>query len=309
MDIPRTLWQLARRTPAFRRSLRQLDGTIERTRPDVLVNFLEPLTGVAGLIQARQVPVLSVGHQFMLRHPAFPETNPPWLQWFGLSRYVDLTGRRSVRYGLSFYEAEDIPEQDLLVGPPLLRDELRELDGTQNHGHFLVYLLNAGYRAEIEAWHQLHREIPLQVFCDRPAAEDVERVDPTLTFHRLHGEKFLRLMATCRAVVTTAGFESLAEAAWLGKPVLAVPVENHLEQMLNAVDAGHAGLALGARRFELDRLLTVPAGNAQHRFRKWVDQSDVRLLRALQHTLATRPTRESGGRRRGLVPAPAAGEP
>jgi len=46
----------------------------------------------------------------------------------------------------------------------------------------------------------------------------------TLTFHRLDGEKFLRMMGECKYVACTAGFESVSEAAWLGKPLFLVPV-------------------------------------------------------------------------------------
>jgi hypothetical protein len=45
------------------------------------------------------------------------------------------------------------------------------------------------------------------------------------------------MMAECRHVVCTAGFESVSEAAWLGKPLFLVPVENHVEQQVNALDA------------------------------------------------------------------------
>ncbi len=64
-------------------------------------------------------------------------------------------------------------------------------------------------------------------------------------------ERFLGLMAGCRAVATTAGFESVAEAAWFGKPLLVVPVEGHYEQLLNAVDAVRHGFAIGDGSFDL----------------------------------------------------------
>lgn len=297
VNLPATLWQFATQLGQFRHSLRRLDETVARTEPDLVINFLEPLVGFAGFLGRQRVPVLAVGHQFMLRHPHYPQTSVPWGQRLGLHRYVALTGCNAVRYGLSFYEAADQPGQNLLVAPPLLRDELFRLDGSANEGHLLVYLLNAGYRADVEAWHRRHPEVPLHVFYDRPGAAEVERVDASLTFHRLHGEKFLRLMATCRAVVCTAGFESLSEAAWLGKPALAVPVENHVEQRLNAADAEFAGIALSSTGFDLDRLLAAPGGAAQHQFQGWVAQSDTRLLRAVHFTAisAARSFRPSGG--------------
>lgn len=49
-------------------------------------------------------------------------------------------------------------------------------------------------------------------------------------------------MAGCRAYATTAGFESICEAMYLGKPVLMVPA--HIEQDCNAHDAMRAGAGL-----------------------------------------------------------------
>ena len=102
----------------------------------------------------------------------------------------------------------------------------------------------------------------------------METVLPGLTFHRLHGEKFLQLMAGCRAVVCTAGFESVSEAAYLSKPVLMIPVQNHIEQYLNSLDAQQAGLGIADTDFKLTRLLApnVPAGG--QKFRDWVDSAE-----------------------------------
>ena len=41
-------------------------------------------------------------------------------------------------------------------------------------------------------------------------------------------------MGRCRGVVCTAGFESVSEAMWLGKPVCMAPTPGHYEQRCNA---------------------------------------------------------------------------
>ena len=67
------------------------------------------------------------------------------------------------------------------------------------------------------------------------------KVDSRLSFHQLNDTLFVRYMAGARAYATTAGFESVCEAMYLGKPVLMVPT--HIEQACNAFDAVHAGAA------------------------------------------------------------------
>lgn len=49
-------------------------------------------------------------------------------------------------------------------------------------------------------------------------------------------------MAGCKAYASTAGFESICEAMYLGKPVLMVPA--HIEQDCNAYDAMKAGAGI-----------------------------------------------------------------
>lgn len=51
-------------------------------------------------------------------------------------------------------------------------------------------------------------------------------------------------MGGCKAYLTTAGFESVCEALYLGKPVLMVPV--HVEQECNAWDAQKVGAGVRA---------------------------------------------------------------
>jgi len=94
----------------------------------------------------------------------------------------------------------------------------------------------------------------LHCFWDRPNAETVEAYDDTLTFHQLDDAKFLSMMARCRGLVSTAGFESIAEAMYLGKPVQVVPVEGHFEQWCNAFDTVRAGAGIRSRTFDLKRL-------------------------------------------------------
>ena len=60
------------------------------------------------------------------------------------------------------------------------------------------------------------RKFPLTFFWDRSDAEEVTRIDETLSFHQIDDVKFLNAMAGCKAYASTAGFESICEAMYLG---------------------------------------------------------------------------------------------
>jgi len=169
----------------------------------------------------------------------------------------------------------------VIVAPPLLRRRLRDLD-PHDGDYVLVYVATHGYHEFVRAWHRAHPETPLRCFYDRPDAPKVEVVDEGLSFHTLDGEEFMRQMAGCRTVMCTAGFESVCEAAFLGKAVLMVPLEQHHEQRLNARDAEGAGLAIGHPVFDLDALARLPARVDHEWFRAWCLEAEVRLLDALE---------------------------
>jgi uncharacterized protein (TIGR00661 family) len=293
VNVTATLWQLISRMGAYRRSLRTVGEVLAKTQPDLLINFLEPLVGWHHQRGGTGVPVLAVGHQYMLNHPDYPRLPTMRSAQWALRRFVAASGGATLRYALSFYEAKPMDDRTV-VGPPLLRDDLLRLEGRRNEGHVLVYLLNAGYLSELVAWQSRFGDGPVHVFCERPGAPEEEVLGNGVVVHRLHAGRFLRMMATARAVVCSAGFESLSEAAWLGKPALAVPVEGHIEQLLNAMDMEQTGLGVASSQFDLSRLTGLEAGQPHERFRRWVGESDARLDQAVSRILSL-VGREAGG--------------
>ncbi len=277
-----TLRQTVSGLGAYRKSLATIKATIDHTQPDLIVNFLEPLIGVYNVLHPHPIPVVSLGHQFMLGHPEFVRSAKFGLQQWTMRRYVGMAGARSTKLALSFYPAASVPEQRLVVCPPLLRGALFDLPQDVPGSFLLAYVLNQGYADDILKWHAAHPEVELHCFCEKPKVEPVWSYDATLSFHRLDGDKFMRMMAESAGVACTAGFESLNEAAWLGKPLLVVPVANHVEQHLNALDAEKAGLALAADTFDLTPLLSRGRAANVEAYRAWVRRAETVFLSAIE---------------------------
>jgi uncharacterized protein (TIGR00661 family) len=68
------------------------------------------------------------------------------------------------------------------------------------------------------------------------------------------GLGFLEDMASCRAVVAGAGFTTMTEAVYMGKPMLAVPFGGQYEQILNANYLATSGYGERADRLTRDGL-------------------------------------------------------
>lgn len=263
-------------------ALRQLHLEIRRCQPDLLVNFYEPVTGLHQWLHPDGVPSLAIGHQYMLQHDDYTRSGRQAAQQSFMQYWNRLVGAGSHRLALSFYPAPDLPGQRLSVGPPLLREALFESAPREPEDFILVYLLNHGYGTDLLRWHRRHPRIRVHCYCDHPEVYDRGDHSPALAFHRLTGDAFLDAMRRCRAVVCTAGFETVSEAAWLGKPVMMVPVENHVEQELNAKDAERSGIGFHAPDFNLDRLLSDDLRvNDTEGFRRWVARGESIFMKTL----------------------------
>ncbi len=297
VNIAATLTGLIRNIPAYWRGVRTLKAVVEETRPDVIINFFEPLTGLYAFLHRKRPPVVAIAHQFMTGHPDYIRVPDMRLQQWVMKCFVALVGSASTRLALSFYEAKDLPDKKTTVCPPILRRQIFELHSNPDGKFVLAYLLNHGYAEQIIQWHRSNPETVLHCFYDKPDAPAEFRYDETLTFHRLDGEKFLRMMADCKYVACTAGFESVSEAAYLGKPLFLMPVENHVEQKINALDATAIGLGIHDTSFKLDRLRELPDRLENTRFRDWLHRADKILIRTLEDTV-----RQCGGAKKATPP-------
>jgi uncharacterized protein (TIGR00661 family) len=273
------------RLPKYFRILRQLDDIVRETQPDVILNFFEPMAAFYAITRRQRPPVVAIGHQFMFQHPGYVRAPQLWKQLWSLKIYTRLLGARATKLALSLYEKPDLPGGKIFVGPPILRKQLFQLESNPSGAFVLVYLLNHGYAGQIIKWSEKNPRTQLHCFYDKPDAPAEFQHSPALTFHKLDGEKFLQMMAECRHVVCTAGFESVCEAAWLGKPLFLVPVENHVEQQVNALDAEQFGIGLAAKNFNLDRLAELPDKLPVEKFRTWVNRASEKLFAAIGHAV------------------------
>ncbi len=289
VSILRTVGHTLRRLPAYRNAIPGIRRALAPMAPDLVVNFYDALGGLAvAPLVSRGVPVVAVGHQYLLGHPGAPHPPTRPLQLLTFRTLNRLSAPRAVqRLALSFRRLSEEEGSRTRVVPPLLRR--RVLEATPESGeHLLIYILNHGYGEEVARWHADHPDVVIHGFWDRPGAPLEERIRTNLTFHRLSDTRFLELMRSCRGFVGTAGFESVAEALWLGKPVMVVPTGNQVEQAWNAREAVVAGAGIAAERFDLTPFLQYLPGHrdVSRGYRKWVRTGHRRVVALLEEAVA-----------------------
>ena len=269
-------------SPKYIRSIFFLKERIEHSEADIVINFYELLTGLTYLLLRPSVKQISIGHQYLFLHPDFdfPHKNKLSLLMLRLFTRMTCIGACE-KLALSFRQMNEEKASHIRVVPPLLRQEV--LSCESNKGDYIHgYMVNFGFSECIRSWHIQHPDVPLHFFWDKSDEPEICQIDKTLTFHQLDDMEFLRYMSGCKAYATTAGFESVCEAMYLGKPLLMVPA--HIEQDCNAYDAARCGAGIISDKFELDKLLDFAFNEytPEENFRSWVHSCEWRLMHIIE---------------------------
>lgn len=157
--------------------------------------------------------------------------------WFTAECYRWLMGQPDRVIVSSFYPLRPRRPDFRIVGP-LLRQSVREM-APRRGDHLLAYF-NQGKDqlrpAILEAL--AGAGLPVHVY-----GSDRQGQEGPLTFLPLSNLPFLEDLASCRAVISTAGNQLIGEALYLGKPVCVMP-EACVEQRLNAAAVERLGIGI-----------------------------------------------------------------
>ncbi len=283
VNMKQTLFLNLKQIPAFAKSLQTIHQTVNRLKPDVIINFYELLTGFYCFCYRPVIPVVSIGHQYLMNHPefVFPEKQTFQKQLLRLNNRMTAFG--SVRrLALSFRYMPDCPDRNLYVIPPLIREEVRAME--VSHGNYiLVYLTHPSLQQQIIDWHVGNPDIMIHCFGSFSQEKPLIYYSDFLVFHQIDSTRYLQMMASCRALATTAGFESVSEAMLFNKPVLMVPVPGHYEQACNAIDGQVAGAGVAGKTFDLSLLINyIPRHSASHDvYERWLTTERRKILTLL----------------------------
>jgi uncharacterized protein (TIGR00661 family) len=267
----------------YRKSLHRINEVINSLKPDGIINFYDFLGGFYNFFYKPAAKFFAIGHQLLTDHPdfEFAQGNLLHKKLFLANNYLNSIGAYK-KLALSFMPYDPLKINRTVVVPPLLRNEMHHLV-VENKNFILGYMVNDGYSQEIIEWSSDHPQTTLHIFWDKKDEPEVKKVSDSLTFHQLNAEKFLRMMAQCKGLVTTAGFESICEAMYLGKPVLMIPVSGQYEQSCNALDAKKAGAGTQDDHFNISKLISYISEYKDKAkvFRTWYEQGKKTFIQEL----------------------------
>ncbi len=193
---------------------------------DLVINDFEAITAWA--CKRRQVPCIAMSHQHALlssRVPV-PKHLDPIGTWF-LNNYAP------VHEGVGFHFAA----YDSDIFTPVIRARVRATKPT-DRGHYTVYLPAYDDKKLIKLFRKFSG-IQWHIFSKHaPKPHHVEGI----SVFPVNNEDFTISMAASHGVLCGAGFETPAEALYLGKKLLVVPMKNQYEQHFNAASLKQLGV-------------------------------------------------------------------
>ncbi|HPE77313.1 MAG TPA: glycosyltransferase family protein [Draconibacterium sp.] len=185
---------------------------------DLIISDFEPVSAWACKLRGKKC--IGLSHQNAVLHKNAPR--PKKTDWAGkliLKYYAPV----SKKYGFHFRAL------DKFNFTPVIRSAIRNAK-PKNNKHYTVYL-PAFNNSEIENVLSAFPEVQWEVF-SKHNKETYQRNN--IHFQPVSLENFNRSFINCEGILCNAGFETPAEAIYMGKKLCVVPMKYQYEQACNA---------------------------------------------------------------------------
>jgi uncharacterized protein (TIGR00661 family) len=185
---------------------------------DLVINDFEPVSAWACYM--KNLPCIGLSHQATVLADDAPK-----------AEHNDIMGKlilknyapNTVHYGFHFQAYGNN------IFTPVIRQQVRD-QHVENKGHYTVYLPSYDDKKLIAKLSQF-KNVKWDVFSKHNRKQILSK---NVTVQPIHNEKFILSMAQSEGVLCGAGFETPAEALFMKKKLLVIPMKNQYEQQLNA---------------------------------------------------------------------------
>jgi len=250
-------WKLAKGF-APRRMLREArDLPVEHY--DLILNDFECITALS--CHLKKVPSIQFGHQasFQSARTPRPEQINTAGEWI-LKHYAPAN-----KYiGLHFDAYDDF------ILPPVIKKEIA-LSNPVDYGHITVYLPSYCMK-QLKIQFSKYSDHRFEIFCHQVSKPET---NGNITWLPVSKARFDESLISCKGIITGGGFETPAEALFLRKKLIAIPIRGQYEQNCNGAALQKLGVpVLKKMELELDNV-----------FSSWLESSNIP---SLPNTLSTR---------------------
>lgn len=185
---------------------------------DLVINDFEPVSAWACKIKHK--PCIGLSHQAAVINKKSPK--PDKKDPVGkaiLHNYAPVTEAYGFHFGA----------YDKNISTPVIRSQIRNAV-PENKGHYTVYLPAYDDKRIIKILSQL-KNINWQVFSKHAKKEYTTK---NIHIRPIDNDAFIDSMLTCTGILCGGGFETPAEALFLKKKLMVIPMKGQYEQQCNA---------------------------------------------------------------------------
>lgn len=208
---------------------------------DLVINDFEPVSAWACYLKDKGC--ISLSHQSAVLHKKAPQPkNFDILGKLVLKNYAPTT----FEYGFHF------KSYDQTIYTPVVRKQVRELQ-VENKGYYTVYLPAYDDKRILKVLGEC-RNVQWEVFSKHNKKVIKEK---NIVIRPINNDAFIKSMAASEGVLCGAGFETPAEALYLNKKLMVIPMKGQFEQQCNAAALSEMGIPVlkSLKRKHLNKLM------------------------------------------------------
>ena len=203
---------------------------------DLIINDFEPVSAWAAKL--KRIPIISLSHQ----NAVFDRSSPKY-GFFKLEKYIlKYYAPSKVKFGFHFKAYSSA------IFTPIIRQEIR-IRKVKNKGHYTVYLPAYSDKKIIKVLSEFSM-IKWHVFSKN---SDKHQLKKNISIFPIDETSFTKSLVSCEGVLCGAGFETPAEALFLQKKLLVIPMKNQYEQQCNALALKDLGITV-LRKFNKSKV-------------------------------------------------------
>jgi uncharacterized protein (TIGR00661 family) len=186
---------------------------------DLIINDFEPVSALAARFQGRKIIGLSHQAAFLSPHTPRPRGKKNSFAEWVFKNYAPC------QHHIAFH----FKSYDSFIETPVIRSEIRQLSAEKG-AHCTVYLPAYGDQIVINHLKKV-KNMQWHVFSKH--SHNAYQIENVL-IHPINNVTFLQSLSNAYGLLTGGGFESPAEALFLGKHLFVIPMHNQWEQQCNA---------------------------------------------------------------------------
>lgn len=207
---------------------------------DIVINDFEPVSAWA--CKMKRLPCIGLSHQAAVANKKSPEP-----------KKKDLVGKAVLKYYAPVTKAYGFHfgAYDKNIFTPVIRGQIRDAK-PQHSGHYTVYLPAYSDQRIIKVLGAI-KNVQWQVFSKHT---DKAYAAGNISISPVNNEAFVESLLTCEGILCGAGFETPAEALFLKKKLLVIPMKGQYEQQCNAAALQTIGVPV-IKSLKLKHLETI----------------------------------------------------